>query len=136
MVPEVREASVSSGVIASDVVGRPDAQEVTRAASLGLIDVDTETHRARPDALLSLAAAARMYLRLVLLIHRSPPACFESGIGPIETLSQADAIRVARACGLLEDDSAASLSGAAFTRAIDRVRAVASGNPGNAASRP
>jgi len=142
MVPEVREASVSSGVIASDVVGRPDAPEVTRAVSLGLIDVDTEMHRARPDAPLSLAAAARLYLRLVVLIRKGAPACFGAAGGPIETLSQADAIRVARACALLEDDSPASLSGAAFTRAIDRVRALASGRDvppgrsGNAEKRP
>jgi tetratricopeptide (TPR) repeat protein len=128
MVPEVREASVATGVIASDVVGRPDAREIARAVSLGLLDVDADTHRARPDAPLSLSAEAKLYLRLVLLLRRQPPACFASANGPVDALASPEMIRVARACALVDENDPTPLSGASFTRGLDRVREVASGS--------
>jgi tetratricopeptide (TPR) repeat protein len=136
MVPEVREASVSTGIIASDIVGRPDAREMTRAVSLGLLDVDTETHRARPDAPLSLAAAARLYLRLAQILRGRPLDCFQSAPGPLETLTQTDALRLARLCRLLDDEDPAPLSGVGFTRALDRARAIASPRGAGAAPGP
>ena len=46
-----------------------------RAVSLGLLDVDPDTHRARPDAPLTRAAAARLMLRLASrLTLRTPRA--------------------------------------------------------------
>lgn len=129
MIPEVREAVVASGVIASDVVSRPDSRALERALSLGLLDVDARTHRANPDAALALGAGSRLLLRLVTLLSSSssPPACY----GDFLPRSGAEAARVAAACGLIDDREGAGpappvLSGPEFTRALDRVRALAS----------
>ncbi len=49
--PEVREARVeSAGIVATDVLERRDSRVMMRAVSLGLLEVDPNTHRARPDA--------------------------------------------------------------------------------------
>ena len=123
MFPEVREARVSSGVIASDVVGRRDSRALARALSLGLLEADRETHRANPDALLGRFAAARLSLRLLLILRSSggEVPCLEGGRVP---RSGAEAVRVAESCGILESEGSA-VTGPEFTRALDRVRALA-----------
>ncbi|HTO89223.1 MAG TPA: hypothetical protein VMR54_17000 [Thermoanaerobaculia bacterium] len=124
MVPEVREAKVTESVIASDVVGRSDSQEILRAVGLGLLEVDRETHRASPDGPLTLSAAARLYLRLVALLQPDPPpACLAEH--PDEVVSGVEAIRLARDCKILGESEAPAVSGAAFLRALDRVQALA-----------
>lgn len=123
MVPEVREARVAGGVIASDAVGRRDSRAVTRAVALGLLEVDR--HRARPDAPLTLAAASRLLLRLLAIIKRPSVSvpCADISARP----SAAEAVRQAAACGLLSEDDGPVVGGPAFTRALDQLRALASG---------
>jgi tetratricopeptide (TPR) repeat protein len=124
MVPEVREAKVTESVIASDVVGRSDNQEILRAVGLGLLEVDRETHRASPDAPFTLSSAAGLYLRLLLLLQPdSTPACLAEH--PEAAVSGTEAIRLARQCAILSESEALAVSGAAFLRALDRVRALA-----------
>jgi tetratricopeptide (TPR) repeat protein len=121
MVPEVREAKVTAGVIASDALGRSDSLEVSRAISLGLLDADRETHRARPDAVLSFSAAARLYLRLLTLLRPGESGPCPRGDAP----SGPEAIRIARDCGILAEDDGPPVTGPAFTAAIDRIRMLA-----------
>jgi tetratricopeptide (TPR) repeat protein len=124
MVPEIREAKVTTGVIASDVVGRPDRLEVSRAVSMGLLDMDRETHRASPDSVLTFAAASRLYLRLLSFLRSGePPTCLAGS--SVDALTSGDGIRVARECRILGDKDGPPVGGAAFTRAVDRVRALA-----------
>ncbi len=124
MVPEVRDTKVTVAIIASDIVGRPDGRELTRVFSLGLLEVDRDTHRASPDSPLSFSAAARSYLRLLALLSAAaPPACLRGN--PAGAISGPQAIQIARLCGILLESEAAPVSGAAFTRDVDRVRALA-----------
>ncbi|MDQ5873289.1 MAG: hypothetical protein M3547_13900 [Acidobacteriota bacterium] len=121
MFPEIREAKVASSVIASDVVSRRDSRAVMRAVSLGLLDVDRDTHRARPDAGLTRRNAARMLLRLTKIVQRGKaPDCLEGS--PESGRSGADAIRAAVACGFLESEEGTWVSGQEFARGLDRVR--------------
>jgi hypothetical protein len=126
MFPEIREAKVASSVIASDVVSRRDSRAVMRAVSLGLLDVDRDTHRARPDAGLNRRAAARMLLLLRNVVQRGkPPDCLE---GSAESgRSGAEAIRAAVACGFLEGEEGTWVGGQEFTRGLDRVRVETTG---------
>ena len=130
MIPEVREARVAAGVIASDVVSRRDSRALERALSLGLLEVDGRTHRANPDGTLGVTAGARLLLRLVAFLSasRPPPACF----GSATPRTGAEAVRIASLCGLLAERERAgapppALSGPEFTRALDRVRSLAAG---------
>ena len=129
MFPEVREARVASGVVASDAVARRDSRAVTRAIALGLLDV--ERHRARPDAPLTIASASRLLLRLLALVNRSPAGvpCLDASPRP----SASDAVRLAAACGLLSEESGPAVSGPAFTRSLDRLRSLASNAAGTGA---
>ncbi len=122
MFPEIREAKISSSIVASDVVSRRDSQAVMRAVSLGLLDVDRDTHRARPDAGLTRRAAARMLLRLAKIVSpaRTSPGCLEGS--PEKGRSGVDAIRAAVQCGLLGDSESSRVGGREFTRGLDRVR--------------
>jgi tetratricopeptide (TPR) repeat protein len=126
MMPEVRDTAVTSGVIASDVVGRPDSREVSRAVSLGLLDADPDTHRARPDAPLTLPAASRLYFQLlVMLAPAVAPECLAGQ--PAAGLSRGEAVRAARDCGIVGASEGSPLTGPAFTASLDRVRALAAG---------
>ncbi|MFN2386551.1 MAG: tetratricopeptide repeat protein [Thermoanaerobaculia bacterium] len=128
MVPEVREARVSSSVIASDVVSRRDSRAVTRSLALGFLDVDPVTHRANPNSPITVTATARFLLRLLGMLapQGREPACLEGVTGPVR--SGAEAIRLAIACGLLPHADTGIVTGSDFTRAVDRIRAtVASG---------
>jgi tetratricopeptide (TPR) repeat protein len=129
MLPEIREAKVRSSVVASDVVARKDSRAVTRAVSLGLLDVDPETHRARPDAGLSRRTAARMMLRLLRILKPgSPPACLEGS--PESGRTGAEAIPAAVGCSLLDESDVTWVGGREFTRGLDRVRVLAAGKGG------
>ncbi len=121
MFPEVREAR-ARGAVASDVLDRRDTSALVRAVSLGLLDVDAETHRARPDATLSRTAAAQMLLRLAgwLTGPRAPMACLKDSPGPWR--GGADALRLASRCGLLSESGGAAVSGPELTRGFDRLR--------------
>lgn len=125
MVPEVREAVVTSGVIASDAVSRRDSRAVTRAVALGLLETDRETHRASPDASLSVGAAARLLARLLLLLE--PPSekipCTENVARPPRT--GAEMAQIARDCGLIEGRDSAPVRGPDFVSSLDRLRALA-----------
>lgn len=127
MFPEVRDAGAGAGVIASDVVSRRDSRAITRALSLGLLEVDRETHRANPDAHLALPAASRLFLRLLVLL--TPAARERACLGSSSRVPRmgTEAVRVAEECGLLFDAEGPGISGEIFTRALDRVRAMASG---------
>jgi len=126
MFPEIREAKVVSSVIASDAVSRRDSRAVMRAVSLGLLDVDRDTHRARPDAGLTRRVAARMLLRLRKAVQRGKaPDCLEGS--PESGRSGAEAIRAAVACGFLEGEEGTWVGGQEFTRGLDRVRVEATG---------
>jgi tetratricopeptide (TPR) repeat protein len=123
--PEVREAQVpAAGVVATDVLERRDSRAMMRAVSLGLLDVDPYTHRARPDAPLTRVAAARMMLMLAARMARSgqTPECFQGVPGPGK--GGQEAIRVAVRCKLLSESGASVVGGAEFTRGLDRLRSL------------
>ncbi len=128
MYPEIREARVSSGVIATDALSRRDSRAITRAVALGLLDVDRETHRVNPDAHLGPVSAARLLLRLLVLV--SPPdrelTCLGESRRPPRAASEA--LAVAEGCGLLPELDSGGVSGPVFTKALDRVRALATGS--------
>ena len=124
LVPEVRDTRVTEGIIASDVVGRPDAAEIMRVFSLQLLDVDRETHRASPDAQLTFSAASLTYLRLLGLLRPGiPPPCL--GGRAADSFGSGEAIRAARTCRLIGEAEGPPVSGAAFSRSVDRVRTLA-----------
>lgn len=132
MFPEVREALVSAGIIASDAVSRRDSRAIARALALGLLEADRETHRANPDAPLNLAAASRLLLRLLAIVKPGEPDSSCLAHLPRSPRSNTEYIQVAQACGLLaESESSTTVSGRAFTRALDRVRALASSGAEN-----
>lgn len=127
MFPEIREARVSSSAIASDIVSRRDSRAVARAVALGLLDVDPETHRARPDAGLSRRAAARLLVRLLGIVKpaASAPGCLEGS--PESVRTGVEAIKAAAACGLIVEEGGSRVGGPEFTRGLDRVRVLATG---------
>lgn len=126
MFPEIREAKVTTSVIASDAVSRRDTRSILRAVSLGLLDVDRETHRARPDGGLTRRAGARMLLRLLRIVNPGVrPRCLEGS--PESGRSGVEAVRAAVACGLLEESDGSWVPGREFTRGLDRVRVMATG---------
>jgi len=129
MFPEVREARVSSAVIASDAVARKDSRAFARAVALGLLEVDRETHRGNPDATLTRIAAARLLVRLAGILHpkQSPPCLGPEGSRAAR--SAAEAVRAAEECGLLEEGETNPPTGPELTRALDRIRALGSGTP-------
>ncbi len=129
--PEVREARVTGSVVATDVLERRDSRPMMRAVSLGLLDVDPDTHRARPDALLTRAAAAQLLLRLAGILRGAGagPACLRGSPGPWR--GGADAIRLAAKCGLLSESGGASVSGPELTRGLDRLRSLVPAGEGN-----
>ena len=124
MFPEVREARVSGSVVATDVLERRDSRPMMRAVSLGLLDVDVDTHRARPDAPLGRAAAAQLLIRLAGVVRGADagPACLRGSPGPWR--GPADAIRLAAGCGLLSESGGSFVSGPELTRALDRLRSL------------
>jgi len=131
MCPEVREARVRAGIVASDVLGRRDSRAVMRAISLGLLDVEAYAHRARPDAPLTRGAAAQWLIRLwgVLSPPGAPhPPCLEGT--PSAARTSADALRAADRCGLLAAGGSGVVGGPEFTRGLDRLRAVLGERPG------
>ena len=124
MFPEVRDARVSSGIIASDAVSRRDTRAFARAVALGLLEVDRETHRGNPDSTLTRVAAARLLIRLSAIMNpKESPPCLGPG-GARAARSAGDAVSAAEECGLLEDGETAPPTGREFTRALDRVRAI------------
>jgi tetratricopeptide (TPR) repeat protein len=124
MFPEIREAKVKSSIIASDVVSRKDSRAVMKAVSLGLLDVDPETHRARPDGGLTRRTGARMILRLLRIMKPGArPACLEGSPGTGR--SGVEAIQAAVKCGLLSDAEESGVGGREFTRGLDRARMLA-----------
>jgi tetratricopeptide (TPR) repeat protein len=131
MFPEVRDARITVGVVAADVLERRDSRPMMRAVSLGLLDVDPETHRARPDAPLTRAAAAQLMLRLTALLEgpAGGPACLRGSPGPWR--GAADAIRLAARCGLLSELGGALVSGPELTRGLDRLRSLLSAGEGH-----
>ena len=122
MFPELREGEVRSGVVAVDVLERRDSRVMIRAVALGLLDVDPETHRARPDAPLSRAAAAQMLLRLSVILRKTaaPSGCLSPAGEGIRT--GAEAIRLAARCGLLSESGGTYVGGPELTRGLDRLR--------------
>lgn len=125
MFPEVREARVSSGIIASDAVSRRDTRAFARAVALGLLEVDRETHRGNPDSTLTRPAAAKLLVRLIAVVRpRGELPCLGKPNGR-GGYSAAEAIRAAEACGLWKEAEGAAPDGPEFTRALDRVRALA-----------
>ena len=125
MFPEVREARVeSAGVVATDVLERKDSRVMMRAVSMGLLEVDPNTHRARPDAPLTRASAARMMVLLAPRLSRPGPlpACLQGDSASGK--SAKDAIRVAARCELLSESGPSVVSGAEFTRGLDRLRSL------------
>ncbi|MEO8432643.1 MAG: tetratricopeptide repeat protein [Acidobacteriota bacterium] len=131
MFPEVREARVSAGVIASDAVSRRDTRAFARAVALGLLEVDRETHRGNPDGTLTRPAGARLLLRLIGIVRpRDEPSCL--GTFGARAARGVEAIRAAEACGLWKAGGEGIPDGPEFTRALDRVRALAATPAGDA----
>ena len=127
MCPEVREARVNAGLIASDAVSRRDSRAITRCVALGLLEVDAETHRVNPDAPLSLPAAAKLLVRLLGVLKPAPgeiPCLRKTTRGP---LTNAEAVRASSGCGLISDRDGPGVSGSVFLRALDRARTLVAG---------
>jgi tetratricopeptide (TPR) repeat protein len=124
LVPEVRDTRVTEGIIASDVVGRPDGPEIMKVFSLQLLDVDRDTHRASPDAPLTFSAACQAYIRLlgILRAGEPPPCLFDKRP---DSLSPGEAVRAARDCRIVGENEGHPVSGAAFSRSVDRVQTLA-----------
>ncbi len=124
MFPEVREARVTTSVVAADAMERRDSRSMTRAVALGLLDVDPDTHRARPDAPLTRAAAAQMMLRLAGLLAGPEGGlpCTQGSPGPWR--GAADSIRLAGRCGLLSESGGPYVSGPELTLGLDRLRSL------------
>ena len=122
MFPELFEGRVRSGVVASDVLERKDSRVMVRAVALGLLDVDPETHRARPDASLSRAAAAQLLLRLAALIGKAGSETSCSSAAGEAPRTGGEAIRLAARCGLLSESGGAFVGGPEMTRGLDRLR--------------
>ncbi len=123
--PEVREARIeTAGIVATDVLERKDGRVMMRAIAMGLLDVDPGTHRVRPDAPLTRAAAARMMLLLAARLARSGPVpvCFQGAPGPGK--GGLESIRVAARCELLSESGGSAVGGAEFTRGLDRLRSL------------
>jgi tetratricopeptide (TPR) repeat protein len=122
MFPELREGRIRSGVVAGDVLERKDRAVMIRAVGLGLLDVDPETHRARPDAPLSRTAAAQFLLRLAVVLGKpgGPTGCLAPA--PEASRTGTDAIRLAARCGLLSESGGMYVSGPEMTRGMDRLR--------------
>jgi tetratricopeptide (TPR) repeat protein len=122
--PEVREARVTTGVVATDLLERRDSRAMMRAVSLGLLEVDPDTHRARPDAVLTRPAAARLLVRLAGTVGspKARPECLK--LPGIAHAAGADAIRVAARCELLSESGSSAVGGAEFTRGLDRLRSL------------
>jgi tetratricopeptide (TPR) repeat protein len=123
--PEVREARIeSAGIVATDVLERKDSRAMIRAVSLGLLEVDPDTHRARPDAPLTRVVAARMLLLLAarLAVPGPMPACFQGAPGPGK--GGRESIRVAARCELLSESGGSVVGGAEFTQGLDRLRSL------------
>jgi tetratricopeptide (TPR) repeat protein len=125
MCPEVREARVAAGVVASDAVPRRDSRALTRALALGLLEADRETHRASPDAVLTQVAAAKFLLRLLGLVAPESPNLPCPITDQHISRSAAESIQNAQACGLLPESETATVTGSVFTQALDRIRAAA-----------
>ena len=114
LLPEVRTAAAPGPApIASDILSRADQRILSRGLQLGLISVDTSTHRARPDAFLTRGEAARILLRAGAVTD-APGAAACAG-KPEEARKAASA---AAACGLLPPGRASAVSGKEFRRAI------------------
>jgi tetratricopeptide (TPR) repeat protein len=127
MVPEVRESKGGAGVIASDAVSRRDSRSLARAAALGLLEVDQETHRVSPDAHLSVPAAAKLLVRL-LAILKPPSAVVPCLPGPPRgPLTNSEAVRLAQGCDLISEGAMGNVGGPMFLRALDRARSIAGG---------
>ena len=124
MFPEVREARITGGVVATDVLERRDSRPMIRSVSLGLLDVDPETHRARPDATLSRKEAAALIFRLAETLSRSGGslACLRGA--PWPRRASAETIRLAARCDLLSESGGAAVGGPEFTRGLDRLRSL------------
>src|SRR5262249_37158707 len=122
MYPELREGRIQSGVVAGDVLERKDRAVMIRAVGLGLLDVDPDTHRVRPDAPLSRTAAAQFLLRLAVVLGKpgGPTGCLAP---PREGWRRGtDAIRVGGRCGLLSESGGMYVGGREMTRGMDRLR--------------
>jgi tetratricopeptide (TPR) repeat protein len=128
MFPEVREAQVKSGVVATDVLERRDRRALTRMAALGLLEVNRDTHRLRPDAPLTRGTAARLLVRLINLLRpagAASPGCLGPAAAPRVGIPKA--LDAAGRCGLLAPNAGAAVGGPEFTRALDRARALSAG---------
>lgn len=124
MFPELREARVRSGVVAGDVLERRDSRVMMRAIAFGLLDVDPETHRARPDAPLTRGAAAQMLLRLSPVLARPVPPAGCLAQSADAQRSGPEAIRLAARCGLLSESGGTYVGGPEMTRGLDRLRSL------------
>ncbi|MEP6993207.1 MAG: hypothetical protein ABI968_01705 [Acidobacteriota bacterium] len=122
MFPEVREARVRSGIVATDVLERRDSRVMMRAIALGLLDVDRETHRVRPDANLSRGGAAQLMLRVAVFLGKTDHAGDCLSHAGLAAYTGPDAIRLATRCGLLSESGGTFVGGPEMTRGLDRLR--------------
>jgi tetratricopeptide (TPR) repeat protein len=124
LVPEVREAKVSTGIdVAVDAVDRPDSQSVVRAIALGFFAVPRDTHRVGVDQAVTRAEMAACLKRVALLASSGAPV--EGCLGE-EAPSPADLAE----CGILLSPSARTITGREAVRALEEAeRAARRGTP-------
>jgi tetratricopeptide (TPR) repeat protein len=112
LLPAIRTAPAPGPApVASDILARGDQRMLSRGLQLGLLDVDTATHRARPDAFLTRGEAARILLRAGA-VTGAPGAA--ACAGPDKKTPAA----LAAACGILPPGRRPGVSGTEFRRAI------------------
>jgi tetratricopeptide (TPR) repeat protein len=112
LLPQIRTAAASGPApVASDILARADQRILSRGLQLGLLSVDTATHRARPDVFLTRVEAARILLRAGA-VTGAPGA---AACAKPETKSPA---ALAAACGMLPAARTPGVSGPEFRRAI------------------
>jgi tetratricopeptide (TPR) repeat protein len=117
LLPGIRSvAAAASAPVAADILTRRDRKVLSRSIQLGLIGVDASTHRARPDALLTRADAARLLVRAASLVGSDDVRdCLEAG-------DPADgALTRVVACGWLSSGRGSGISGAELRRALVRI---------------
>lgn len=113
-VPEVREASVPTGVgIAVDVVDRPDRVALVRAIGLGFFGVSAETHRVGADVPLQRSEMGPLLRRVAVLAGRGrmPSGCLSA---------EAPAAAALTECGILHETQSRDVTGREALRALEK----------------
>ena len=116
LLPQIRDVAVPpSAPVASDILSRADQKILAHCLGIGLLTVDSSTHRARPDVFLSRAEASRLLLRAAALagLGKKAPCADE----------KAASEGAAADCAVLPPGKPSAVSGPEFRRGIAAILA-------------